>query len=198
MSKSRGKRLVYIPEELIEQILELRSRGESISKFVEEAVALAIKAGRIGLTPERVWEIIDVLYLQRVLGGAFIPQEVMNYIMEGMYKDRKDEFLKLWFESGKIHGRYLRERFNDPVKALKCFLEATRWDLNEVSIIRSENGVFRLRCISSALSLEATEMLCHFLQGIINGFSYKIQGVEYLKGMIIVEFNPNTQQVRSS
>ncbi|MBC7130083.1 hypothetical protein H5T51_02540, partial [Candidatus Bathyarchaeota archaeon] len=160
MSKGKGKRLVYVPEELIEQVLEIsRSRGESIGKFVEDAVRLAIKADNVGLSPEAAAEILEVLYVQRVLGGAFVPQEVLDYVLDNAFKVDKDAFLMKWYDGGRLHGRYLKERFEDPVEALKCFLEATRWDLNEVDVIRNEDG-FRLRCVSTAMSMAASELLC--------------------------------------
>ncbi|MBC7129721.1 hypothetical protein H5T51_00685, partial [Candidatus Bathyarchaeota archaeon] len=164
-----------------------RSRGESIGKFVEDAVRLAIKASNIGLTSEEVGDIVEVLHLQRVLGGAFIPQGVLDYVMSSIYKAGKNEFLEKWFESGKLHGRYLKERFKNPVDALRCFLEATRWDLNEVDVIRNEN-CFRLRCVSTAMSMGATEMLCRFLQGIIIGIGCNITNAECLKGLVIIDF----------
>jgi len=184
----RGKRLVYVPEELIEEILAIaRGRGETIGKFVEGAVRLAIRAYEVGLSPDKAAEALEVLQAQRVLGGAFVPQETLDFMVEGLYKGGRGELLAKWFEGGRLHGRYLKEKFKDPVEALRCFLEATRWDLNEVDVLREGEAV-RLRCVSTALSMEATEMLCKFLEGVVNGMGCKVSGVECLKGMIIVTF----------
>lgn len=190
MPEGKGKRLVYVPEDLIEDVLEVsRGRGETVAKFVEEAVRLAVKASNVGLTPEKAAEALEVLQAQKVLGGAFVPQEALDYMLANAYKTGRDELLKKWFEGGMLHGRYLRERFNDAVEALRCFLEATRWDLNEVDTVRDADGV-RLRCVSTALSLEATELLCRFLEGVVKGLGCELQAVECLKGMVVLSFKP--------
>ncbi|MEM2815813.1 MAG: hypothetical protein QW056_06010 [Candidatus Bathyarchaeia archaeon] len=186
----KGKRLVYVPEELIEDVLGIaRGRGETIGKFVEEAVRLAIRAHDVGLSPEKAAKALEVLQAQRVLGGVFVPQEALDFMVESIYKNEREKLLSCWHEGGKLHGRYLKERFDDPVEALKCFLEATRWDLNEVDSF-SDGETVRLRCVSTVLSLEATELLCKFLEGVVNGLGCEIRGVECLKGMVIVTFKP--------
>lgn len=186
----KGKRLVYVPEDLVEDVLEIsRGRGESVGKFVEEAVRLAIKANSVGLTPGKAAEALEVLQAQRVLGGAFVPQEALSFMVDTVYRAGREGLFAKWFEGGRLHGRYLKERFGDPVEALKCFLEATRWDLNEVDVFKEGEAV-RLRCVSTALSVEATELLCKFLEGVVAGLACEIVGVECLKGMVVITFKP--------
>ncbi|MEM1589741.1 MAG: hypothetical protein QW175_04935 [Candidatus Bathyarchaeia archaeon] len=190
IKKPKGKRLVYVPEELISDVLTVaRMRGETIGRFVEEAVRLAIRACTVGLTPEKAAETLEVLQAQRILGGVFVPQEALDFMLENVYRSGREELLAKWFEGGRLHGRYLKERFGDPVEALKCFLEATRWDLNEVDVFKEGEAV-RLRCVSTALSVEATELLCKFLEGVVAGLACEIVGVECLKGMVVITFKP--------
>lgn len=190
MPEGKGKRLVYVPEDLIEDVLEIsRGRGETIGKFVEEAVRLAVKVSSVGLSPEKAAKELEVLQVQKVLGGAFVPQDVLDYVMENAYNTERDMLLKKWFEGGVLHGRYLKERFSDPVEALRCFLEATRWDLNEVDAMR-DGGTVRLRCVSTALSMASTELLCRFLEGVLKGLGCELQAAECLKGMVVLSFKP--------
>jgi len=81
----------------------------------------------------------------------------------------------------------MRERFNNPAEALKSFLEVSRWDLSEVSVA-SEGGVTRLRCVSTVLGSEDTELLAKFIEGVVNGFGYKVLKVDVIRGLIIIEF----------
>lgn len=186
----KGKRLVYVSEELIHDISDIaKKRGETISKFVEDAVQLAIRIHDIGLSLEKAAEALEVIHAQRALGGVFVPQVALDFMVESIHKSGWDELLKRWHEGGKLHGRYLRERFSNPLKALKNLLEFIRWDLNEVDIYYNKEYMC-LRCISTALSLEATELLCKFLEGAIKGLGYEIYGMEYLRGMIIINFKP--------
>jgi hypothetical protein len=188
MSKGKSKRLIYVPEDILEDVLEIsRKRGESISKFVEETLKLAVKTSQLGYSPEKTSETIEVMQAQKVLGGAFVPQDVLNYLIENAYKEQKEQLQAKWYESGKLYGKYLKEKFETPVKALKSFLETTRWDLNEVEA-RQEEKTVKLRCVSTTLTTEATELLAKFIEGAINGLGYQTQKTDCLKGMILIEF----------
>lgn len=187
---SKGKRLVYVPEGVIEEVMEIsRKRGESLSKFVEETLKMAVKTGRVGYSPEKATEVLEVMQAQRVLGGAFVPLDALNYMVENVYRSEKDQLQAKWYESGKLHGRYLKEKFENPVQALKSFLESTRWDLNEVDV-RQDGDLVRLRCISTALTWEATEVLAKFIEGVISGLGCQAQRTDCLRGMIVAEFKP--------
>ncbi|MEM3798387.1 MAG: hypothetical protein QXY74_08170 [Candidatus Bathyarchaeia archaeon] len=190
MSKSKGKskRLVYVPEDILEEVLDIaRRRGESISKFVEETLKMTVKTSRIGYSPEKAAETIEVIQAQKILGGAFVPQDVLSYLVENSYKAEKEQIQAKWYESGKLQGKYLKEKFQNPVQALKTLLEVTRWDLNEVEA-KQEGNTVKLRCISTTLTAEATELLAKFIEGAINGLGYQTQKTDCLKGMIIIEF----------
>jgi len=93
----------------------------------------------------------------------------------------------VWFESGKWHGKYLKERFDDPVKSLESFLEASRWDLSEVEV-RRFGATARVRCVSTVLTEEATQLLARFIEGIMQGIGYQTEKSDILKGMIVQDF----------
>jgi len=188
--KGKGKRLIYVPEDIIEEVLDIaRKRGESISKFVEETLKTAVKTNHMGYNPKKTAETLEVMQAHKVLGGAFVPQEALNYMVENIYKAEKEQLQAKWYESGKLYGKYLKEKFQNPIQALKTFLETTRWDLNEVEAKQEENTA-KLRCVSTALTTEATELLAKFIEGTINGLGYQTQKTDCLKGMIIIEFKP--------
>lgn len=162
-------------------------RGESVSKFVEEALRQAVKADGMGYRLEQVAELLEVLQAQRVLGGAFVPLDVLNYLTSKAYKDEWEHLQAKWYESGRWHGRYLKERFKDPVQALKIFLEASRWDLGEVEAKQGANTV-KLRCVSTVLTMEGTVLLAKFIEGAMHGMGYQTEKADYVKGMITLEF----------
>jgi len=188
MSKGKGKRLVYIPEDLLEDAAAAsRKRGESISKFVEETVRQAVRMSRLDYSPERAEELLEVMQVHRILGGAFVPLDVVNYLTSKAYKDEKELLQAKWYESGRWHGKYIKEKFKNPVQALKTFLEATRWDLSEVEV--KQNGdLVKLRCISTVLTAEATDLLARFIEGAMHSIGYKTQNVDNMKGMIALQF----------
>jgi len=193
MPQPKGKKLVYVPEDLLEEVAKAsRDRGETISKFVEEALRQAVRVNKAGYDPQQLAEYFEVMHAQKVLGGAFVPLEVLNYLTNKAYKEEKEQLSAKWYESGKWHGKYLKERFEDPTQAFKAFLEASRWDLNEVQI-KKEGETVKVRCVSTVLTQEATELLAKFIEGAMHSLRYRTEKTDCVKGMILIEL----KEVRS-
>jgi hypothetical protein len=185
--KARGKKLVYVSEDIIDSIAEItKKRGESVTKFVEDMLRQAVKVDTLGFSPNDISEILEVIQVQRVLGGTFAPLEVLNYVSGPDYSPKRDQLQAKWYESGRLYGRYLKERSQSPVRALRALLRVMRWDLNEVTV-REEEGVIKFRCVSTSLTIEGTAFLAKFVEGVVNGMGYKIILSEYLKGMIVMD-----------
>ncbi|MCL2172576.1 MAG: hypothetical protein FWB84_02880 [Candidatus Bathyarchaeota archaeon] len=188
VQQRKDKKLVYVNYALLEKVAQVsKSRGETITKFLEDALIQAIKVTTSGYDLKQFGQFFEVLYAQRILGGAFVPLDVLNFLTDTAIKDGKDGLANVWFESGKWHGKYLKERFKDPVKSLETFLEASRWDLSEVEV-KQVGAITRIRCISTVLSEDATNLLAKFIEGIMHGFDYKLQKSDLLKGLIVMEF----------
>lgn len=188
MTQRKDKKLVYVPQDLLEEVAKASSsRGETISRFIEEALAQAVRVNMAGYNIQQLGEYFEVMYAQRVLGGAFVPLEVLSYLTAEACKEGMERLGEVWFESGKWHGKYLKERFEDPVEALKSFLEASRWDLSEVEA-KKEGKKAKIRCVSTVLKEDATAALAKFIEGIMHGIGYQTEKSDLLKGMIILEF----------
>jgi hypothetical protein len=188
MATSKGKKLVYVSEDLLEKAAKVsRDEGISLSRLIEVALTEAVKVNELGYSSKQMADFFNVLQTQRVLGGLFVPTGVLDYLIEKMGKSNEIQLQSLWYESGTWNGKYLFEKFRDPVEAFKNFLELTRWDLNEVDVKVNGDSV-RIRCISTVMSLEGTKLLSKFIEGLLNGMNYKTTHVDFLKGMIILEF----------
>jgi hypothetical protein len=188
MVQRKNKKLVYVNSDVLESVARVaRGRGETITKFLEDSLTQAVKVTAAGYDLKQLSQFFEVLYAQRVLGGVFVPLDVLNFLTDVAIKDDKDSLENVWFESGKWHGKYLNERFNDPVLSLEIFLEASRWDLSEVEVKRFGDTT-RVRCVSAVLSEQATHLLARFIEGIMQGFGYQIQKSDLLKGMIVLDF----------
>ena len=188
MSKAKDKRLVYIPGDLVKEVKEIsRRRGESLSLFVSEVLKLALKANNLGYSPRQAAEFLDIMQAQRNLGGAFVPTDVLAYLNSTACGTDTEQLQTKWYDSGKWHGKYINEKFKDPVQALRKFLAATRWDLSEVEVKQDQN-VVKFRCISTLLTGKATELLATFIEGAMHVIGYRTERSDTLKGMIILEF----------
>jgi hypothetical protein len=188
MSKSKGRRLVYVPDYIVEEAKKIsKGRGESLNLFVSEILRMALTANSLGYTPEQAAEFLKIMQAQRNLGGAFVPADVLSYLNTKACENGVEELEKKWYESGKWHGKYLYEKFENPIQAFKKFLEATRWDLNEVEI-RQNHDAIKFRCISMVLTGKATELLATFIEGAMHSIGYKTTNCDTLKGMIVLDF----------
>ena len=188
MPESKGRKLVYVPDEVVEEAKKVsKGRGESLNLFVSEVLRMALTANRLGYSPEQAAEFLEVMQAQRNLGGAFVPADVLAYLSDKACKDEVELLEKKWYESGKWHGKYLNEKFEDPVHAFKKFLEATRWDLSEVEVRQNEH-VTKFRCISTLLTGKATELLAQFIEGAMHSMGYETAKCDTLKGMILLDF----------
>lgn len=183
----KGKRLVYVSEDLLEKVAKVtRDEGVSLSKLVEAALMEAVKVNELGYTSKQMAEFFNVLQTNRVLGGLFVPSGVLDFMVEKCCKNDLQQLQALWFDSGKWNGKYLKEKFQNPVEAFGHFLELSRWDLNEVDV-KEVGSTLKVRCVSTVMSIEGTQLLAKFIEGVVNGLGYNTEHVDCLKGMIILE-----------
>jgi len=164
-----------------------RREGRPLSSLVEEALEHALQARRLGYNPDKALEHLRVLKAQRTLGGSFIPQDVLSHLMSQIDDGEKMQNLKKkWRESGAWHGNYLKEEFEDPIKAFKTLLETMRWDLNEVKL-EEDNAKVKLRIASTTLTIAETDLLLEYVKAALTGIGLKIQKTSHMRGLIIIE-----------
>lgn len=186
MSSGKGKKLVYVSEDLLDLAAKVsRDEGISLGKLVESSLLQAVKVNKLGYKSEQMADFFDVLQSNRVLGGLFVPSGVFDFMIEKCCKNDTAQLQGLWLDSGKWSGKYLAGKFRNPVDAFKHFLELSRWDLNEVDI-GVNGGSVKVRCVSTVMTLENTLLLSKFVEGVMVGMGYVVDSVDCLKGMIIL------------
>lgn len=187
MRSGKEKKLVYVSEDIVREAMRVSSkRGFFLSRFVEESLKQAVRLEDLGYRVEEVAETLESVWSLRALGGVFVPQEVFECLAEDSCRS-SEELLKKWFESGVTYGKYLRDRFDNPLQKLKKFLETVRWDLSEVEF-RQEDKKIKFRCVTPTHTTKTTEQLAKFVEGVMRGLGYSTAKIEYVKGIIIAEF----------
>ena len=189
MATGKGKKLDQISEDLLEKAsLVSRAEGISLSKLVERALTEAIKVNELGYNSTQMAEFFNLLQTNRILGGLFVPSGVLDYMIDLCSKGDNQQLKSLWHESGKWNGKYLKETFPDPVVAFRHFLELSRWDLNEVDVkVNGGSDSLKVRCVSTVMSIEGTQLLSKYIEGVLGGLGYKTLHLDVLKGLIILE-----------
>ena len=188
MAVVKGKKLVSVSEDLLDEAAKVsREEGVSLSRLVETSLEQAVKVNKLGYRTDQMADFFNVLQTNRILGGLFVPPDVLDFMTEKAGAENVAQLQSLWLESGKWTGKYLVEKFSDPVVAFGRFLRLSRWDLNEVDIKQNGNTV-KFQCVSTVLSLESTTMLAKFAEGAMTGMGYKTVNVDCIKGMVIMQF----------
>ncbi len=183
----RGKKLVYISEGLLDEVAAIsKQRGESMVKYIEDLLAQALRIDRLGFAYKEIADLLEMVHVQRVLGSSFVPLDVMNRICEMSGQD--DGMMREWYESGRVYGIYIRDKYGDPIRILETMLRVMRWDLNEVDA-RREGDTVVFRCVSTSLSKEGANWLASFLEGAMHGIGYRKGGGEAMKGLVLMWFS---------
>jgi len=186
--RSKGKRLIPVPDELVKGLMEASSKeGKPLNKYVEEALQQAVRIFEAGQNLKGMVRYFEILQSQKASGAIFTPLIVFDFLTSKVYATDKEKLLDVWFESGRWYGKYIIEKFEDPVQALADLLQAARWDLNEVNV-KALDGKVKLRCTSTALTKAGTELLLKFIEGALAGMGCKTVKSEFMKGLILVEF----------
>ncbi len=189
MARGKGRRLVFVPEDLLGGIIEAsRREGEPLDMFIEQALRLAVEFSRMGYGPKKLAMLFEALQTYRIMGASIVPQDVLNYLTAKAYSIEKEHVQAQWYDSGRLYGKYLKERFENPLEALENLLKIGRWELSNVEI-KSQEKTVKVRCISAQLTMEGAETLAKFIEGAMDTLGYKTQRIECLKGMAILEFN---------
>ena len=186
--RSKGKRLIPVPESLLDGLMEASSKeGKPLNRYVEDALRQAVRVFKTGQDLTGMVRYFEILQSQKASGAVFTPLIVFDFLIKKAYTTDKEKLLDVWFESGKWYGKYLTEKFGNPVQSLADLLQAARWDLNEVDV-KKINGKIKFRCTSTALTAEGTELLLKFIEGALAGMGYKTVKSEFMKGLVLVEF----------
>jgi hypothetical protein len=186
--RGKGKRLIPIPEALLDGLMEASSKeGKPLNRYVEDALHQAVRIFKAGQDLTGMVRYFEILQSQKASGAVFTPLIVFDFLTKKAYTTDKEKLLDVWFESGKWYGKYLTEKFANPVQSLADLLQAARWDLNEVDV-KKINGKIKFRCTSTALTNEGTELLLKFIEGALAGMEYEIVKSEFMKGLVLVEF----------
>ena len=112
--RSKGKRLVPVPESLLKGLMDASSKdGKPLNRYIEEALQQAVKVFETGQNLNAMVRYFEILQSQRASGAVFTPLTVFDFMTHKVYATDKDKLLDLWYESGKWYGKYITEKFQE-------------------------------------------------------------------------------------
>lgn len=187
---SKEKKLIRAPGDLVRKLNEASNReGKTLYSYISEIFEQAVRAYEMKRSLKEIIDGYEVLEIHKEAGTVFTPRDVMEYLV-GKVSNESDETLeRLWYQTGRWYGIYLRERSDDSVEAFVRLLREGRWDLNDVTLNRNQE-MLEFRCVSPFLSQERTLLIQKFMEGAMNSLGYKTQGHECFRGIIRMKFSP--------
>jgi len=187
---AKDKKLILVPSDLVGRLMQISNKeGKTFYSFISEIFVQALRAQEIKHSLKEIIDFFEFMETQKASGAVITPVDALTYLIGEVYQSQRDALLEKWYESGEWCGKYLLARFfeRNPVEVFGKLLEVSRWDLKEVHVTENA-GVVKIRCVSPLLPLENTELLLKFIEGVMYSLGYKTTEEDYLKGIILLEF----------
>jgi len=195
MQPRKGRKLILIRSDLLDRIAEITAKeGKTMYSFTNEVFEQVLKTYDMNANISDVVAFYTLMQIEKETGAVIIPMSVLEYTINKLYKENKEEFLKKWYDAGLWYGKYMASRFHDkePLDVIEKLMKDCLRNLTNCSVSRKE-GQVKIRAMSPHFSLEQTESLSKFLEGILHSLNYTTFKNECLKGMILLDFKKEKQ-----
>lgn len=186
----KGKRLILVRNDLLQEIIKITAReGKTVFAFTNDVFEQALKAYQMQTNPAEILQFYILMKLEKDRGVCIIPIDLLNYMMQKLYKTEKEDLLQKWYDSGLWYGKYLSVKFETEnwLQIFERQMKKSAWNITDFSIAKREKSI-HMRCICPYFTKESTEAFMKFLEGIMHSSNYKTLKNECLKGMILLQF----------
>ena len=183
------KKFIVVPAEIANQLRIVSGRrGSSAVSYAEEVFTQAFRVDEMGSRLEEAVDTYRLVTVQRGAGSIFVNRARFKELVERLYREDAGELSSIWYESGRWYGAYLLTKLNG--EGIFGFLEKdllVTWNLDEAEI-RQEDVLVFVRCTSFGMSRELTDLLVHYLVGLMDELGYIENDRDVLRGLVIMKF----------
>jgi len=185
----REKKLIRVPSDLIAELSKAAvTVGKSFYEYSAEALEQAVRAHELGVSLKDAVDFFEFLKIQKSAGLTTTFSETLDYLISELYPKEKEKLYQKWYDTGVWYGKYIQAKFHNkqPIEMFEKLLSASLWDFNEVELSRNGEEV-TLRCVSFTLSIERTELLMGFLEGVMHSLDYLTLEKDLIRGIIVMK-----------
>ena len=183
------KKFIVVPAEIANQLRIVSGRrGSSAVSYAEEVFTQAFRVDEMGSRLEEAVDTYRLVTVQRGAGSIFVNRARFKELVERLYREDAEELSSIWYESGRWYGAYLLTKLSG--EGIFGFLEKdllVTWNLDEAEI-RQEDVIVFVRCTSFGMSRELTDLLVHYLVGLMDELGYIENDRDVLRGLVIMKF----------
>ena len=182
-------KLVRAPANLISKLSEEANRqGKTFYSYISEILEQAVRACETKRSLKDIIDAYEVLEIYKEAGGIFTPRDILEYLIKKVYPEDGETLQRLWYQTGRWYGFYLKEKTSNSVDAFIRLLREGRWDLNDVTVKRNQETL-EFKCVSPLVSHERTLLMQKFIEGAMHSLGYKTQEKECIRGIIRLKFS---------
>lgn len=185
----KDKKLIVVRGDLLEKLSTITAKeGKTMYAFTNEIFEQVLKAYEMQVSLAELVEFYNLMKFGKDSGSVILPSELLDYMISKLHKKEKEELLQKWYDSGVWYGKYLRLQSHEqePLQLLQKLLQTWMWNITDFSFDMEKEKLV-IRCISPHLTMESTESLAKFLEGIFHSLNFEIIKNECLKGIIMME-----------
>ncbi len=183
------KKFIVVPAEIANQLRLVSGRlGSSVGGYAEEVFTQAFRVDEMGSSLKEAVDTYRLVTVQRGAGSIFVNRARFKELVERLYLEDPEELSGIWYESGKWYGAYLLTKLNG--ESIFGFLEKDlliTWNLDEAEIMQ-QDVLVSIRCTSFGMSRELTDLLVHYLIGLMEELGYSENDRDVLRGLVIMKF----------
>ena len=176
--------------DLAHRLMGIANRqGRTVYSLTNEIVEQAIEADLLDCPLKDIVEFYRLLRVEKDSGSVIIRKDNLLYMIDKLYPREKKVLWDKWYRSGRWYGKYLQVKFlnGEQFGVLEKLLDACAWDSSEFRLQRDGDNLV-LNSVSLASSLEYTELVARFLEGIVHSLGYETTNNDITRGLIVLEF----------
>lgn len=186
----KGRKLILIKSDLLDEVRKITAKeGKTFFSFTNEVFEQVLRAHKMNVSIADVVEFYRLMQVEKETGALIVPMNVSEYMTRSLYKEKKEELLGKWYESGLWYGKYLSAKFLDsePLDIVERLMKNRLWNSTDFSVLKN-GGQVKIRCMSPHFSSEHTRAFSKFCEGILHALDYETLKNECLKGIVLLHF----------
>jgi len=182
-------KFIVVPAAVANRVRLVSGRlGSSVTDYAVDVFNQAFRVDDMGSGLEEAVDIYHLVTVRMGAGNIHVSRTGFKDMVERLYREGAEELAGIWYESGRWYGAYLLTKLGG--EDVFGFLEKdlmVSWNLDEAEI-REEDFLVSVRCTSFGMSMELTDLLVHYLVGLMEEVGYVENDREVLRGLVLMKF----------
>jgi len=191
VAETLKRKFLAAREDIVNRVAEIaKKKNITLFGMINDALRQLIRAEEEGDSLNTILDEHFTMKMAKDAGFTVVPDGLWNYILENVFDKDNSNLREIWRSTGEWFGRFCQVRASEgsSVHAIERIMKTLLWNVSEVSIQQTENGV-TVKCVGSRLQHAQTVLLSDFIIGMVSSFDYKLNRQNVTRGIISLEFS---------